>query len=253
MRTFDPAAFPDRLNLGCGFDHREGYLNVDLNDFHDPDLIADVTDLHMLPDGSYREIIAQDVLEHLPRTATVPALREWSRLLDEGGLLRLRVPSVLDLAKLLSGAATETIERQEMLVQCLFGTQAYTEDIHLTTFTESLLRHYLEESDFRIRHWHLRDEWLFEVEAQKVSGEDDASGARGSEAEPVPGPRERLTAENVSLRAQVARLEHEVAELRAALGVVQNTKAVRWTVWPRRIVYRLRGRARQRTRTGANR
>src|ERR1700733_3692290 len=123
----DPAAVPDRLNLGCGFDHREGYLNVDINDFHHPDLVADVTDLHMLPDSSCQEIVAQDVLEHLPRTATIPALQEWNRLLDDGGLLRLRVPSVLDLAELLRAAEDQTIERQELLVQCLFGTQAYTE------------------------------------------------------------------------------------------------------------------------------
>ncbi len=66
---------PDRLNLGCGWDLREGYLNVDVHDFHKPDLVADVTKLDMLPSGRYREIIAQDVLEHLP----VRAPRQSSR------------------------------------------------------------------------------------------------------------------------------------------------------------------------------
>ena len=151
--AFDPALFPDRLNLGCGYDIRAGYLNVDVNDFHSPDLVADVTNLHMLPAGRYREILAQDVLEHLPRTATVDVLREWNRLLTVGGTVHLRVPSVLDLSLLLRAPENQSVEMQEKLIQCLFGTQAYSEDTHLTTFTEPLLRHYLDEAGFAVVTW----------------------------------------------------------------------------------------------------
>ena len=173
--AFDPALFPDRLNLGCGYDIREGYLNVDVNDFHGPDLVADITDLRMLPAGGYREIVAQDVLEHLPRTATVDVLREWNRLLAAGGELHLRVPSVLDLALLLKASENQSIEMQEKLIQCLFGTQAYNEDTHLTTFTEPLLRHYLDEAGFAVVNWGRRDNWLFEVDAEKVRSVDAAA------------------------------------------------------------------------------
>ena len=166
--VFDPALFPDRLNLGCGYDHRHGYLNVDINDFHSPDLVADVTNLHMLPADGYREILAQDVLEHLPRTATVEVLLEWNRLLSVGGTLHLRLPSVVDLVALLKAPENQSVEMQEKLIQCLFGTQAYSEDTHLTTFTEPLLRHYLDEAGFAVVNWRLRDEWLFEVDAEKV-------------------------------------------------------------------------------------
>lgn len=164
-----PPAHPDRLNLGCGWDLRDGYLNVDLQDFHGPDLVADVTDLSMLPDGRYREILAQDVLEHLPRTATLPALVEWNRLLAIGGRLVLRVPSLLDLARLFADPANQAPEQQEWLVQCLCGTQAYTGDVHLTSFTRPLLLHYLAESGFDIVSWDVRDQWLFEIEVQKTA------------------------------------------------------------------------------------
>ena len=160
-----PDDHPTRLNLGCGFDLREGYLNVDIHDFHHPDLVADVTRLDMLPSGHYEEILAQDVLEHLPRTSTVAVLQEWSRLLAEGGRLHIRVPSVVDLAELMKASDRQAIEQQELLVQCLFGTQAYTEDTHYTTFTEPLLRHYLDQADLDVGDWRLRDEWLFEVDA----------------------------------------------------------------------------------------
>ncbi len=165
---FDPSRYPDKLNLGCGWDIREGYLNVDLHDFHEPDLVADVTKLDPLPSGAYGEILAQDVLEHLPRKSSVEVLREWSRLLRAGGTLHLRVPSVIDLAELMKLPENQTIARQELLVQSLFGTQAYTEDCHYTTFTERLLRHYLGEAKMEAEVWGIRDGWLFEVDARKL-------------------------------------------------------------------------------------
>lgn len=187
--TFDASRYPDKLNLGCGWDLREGYLNVDLHDFHKPELVADVTKLEMLPSDYYSEVLAQDVLEHLPRQSTVEVLRGWSRLLKVSGLLHLRVPSVIDLAELLKLPENQSIARQELLVQCLFGTQAYTEDCHYTTFTEPLLRHYLAEAGMEVEEWRLRDEWLFEVDARKLPpkprpGEQGASStltrARGA-------------------------------------------------------------------------
>jgi predicted SAM-dependent methyltransferase len=179
---FDPSEYSDKLNLGCGWDIREGYLNIDVHSFHKPDLVADVTKLDMLPGGAYGEIIAQDILEHLPRQSTVEVLRGWSRLLREGGTLHFRVPSVIDLAELMKLPENQSISRQELLVQCLFGTQAYTEDCHYTTFTEPLLRHYLAEADLAAETWVLRDHWLFEVDARKLDTpsrlEHHALGAR---------------------------------------------------------------------------
>ena len=128
----------------------------------------------MLPAGRYREILAQDVLEHLPRTATLPTLVEWNRLLADGGRLVLRIPSLLDLARLFADPAHQAPEQQEWLLQCLFGTQAYTGDVHLTSFTRSLLEHYFEETGFDVVSWEVRDQWLFEIEVEK-SGEPRAT------------------------------------------------------------------------------
>jgi len=164
----DFRGFPNRLNLGCGFDIREGYLNIDLNAFHRPDLVADVRDLQMLPSGYYEEIIAQDVLEHIPRRDTKSTFIEWNRLLGFGGTLRLRVPSLSGLMSLFAQKENQTIEKQEQLIQCLFGTQAYDGDSHHTVFTEMLLRHYLSVAGFRILDVSVKDKWLFDVIAQKI-------------------------------------------------------------------------------------
>ena len=157
-----------KLNLGCGYDLRKGYINVDFQDFHKPDLVADVRDLSILPSGWFEEIIAQDVLEHLPRLDTPKALAEWNRLLRIGGLIYLRMPNIVGLAELLLSPEKQSIENQKLLVQCLFGTQAYTGDWHLTGFTEPLVRHYLSDAGFEIVTMGSRDHWLFDVTAQKV-------------------------------------------------------------------------------------
>ena len=168
--AFQWQSYPNKLNLGCGSDKRSDYLNVDRADMYVPDLVADVLDLAMLPDGKYIEIVAQDVLEHLPRTSTSGALAEWNRLLELGGKLVLRVPSLEGLTTLFQ--ARGTFADHVSLMQCLFGTQAYTGDFHQTCFTRVLLNGYLEQCGYRSTTFDTRDEWLFDVVAIKVSEAD---------------------------------------------------------------------------------
>lgn len=205
---FDPGLVPRRVNLGCGFDRRDGYLNVDFQSFHEPDLVADVRDLGMLPDGYYEEILAQDILEHLPRTEVLPTLQGWSRKLMPGGRLVLRVPDVLGLAKLLS--RRPTLEDQETLLQNLFGTQAYTGDFHMFGFTEVVLRHYLALSGLEIVEIVHKDEWLFDATAVRVSGEPRLEltelpfmslGSERDAASPDPGPAMPSGAREDALKA----------------------------------------------------
>ncbi len=157
---------PTKLNLGCGWDHRDGYLNVDFQDVHEPDLVADVRDLSMLESGAYTEIVAQDVLEHLERTDTPTALTEWARLLEVGGKLILRVPDVIGVARLLS--AMPYVETHQVLLQNLFGTQAYTGDYHHAGFTELSLRWALHEAGFVVEELVRVDDWMMDAVAVKV-------------------------------------------------------------------------------------
>jgi predicted SAM-dependent methyltransferase len=166
--SFDPSKHPRKLNLGCGTDLRAGYVNVDLNAWHNPDVLADVRKVDFLPTGFYDEILANDVLEHLPRTDTLNTLVQWNRPLRMGGILELRVPSVLGVADLLSRKQNQAPAKQEELIQSLFGTQAYTGDFHYTSFTQVLLEHYLREGGFRVLGIELLHGWLFEARAEKV-------------------------------------------------------------------------------------
>ncbi|CAL1241109.1 DUF4214 domain-containing protein [Candidatus Methylocalor cossyra] len=165
--VFNYRAYPRRINLGCGLDKRPDYLNVDLNDFHAPDLVGDVCDLPVLPSGYYEHILARDILEHLPRARCLRALREWNRLLARGGTLELQVPNVVGLLTLLTREDRQNFRAQEELLQCLFGTQAYRGDYHYNGFTEITLRQYLADAGFDLLVLNTREEWLFEAVAVK--------------------------------------------------------------------------------------
>lgn len=163
--------FKKKVNLGCGFDIRAGYLNIDLNDFHKPDLIADVTKLDMLPNNYFEEILAYDILEHIERTRTIDVLMEWNRILKINGILHLQVPSLIDLAELLK-QNQDNISKSTELIQACFGTQNYTGDFHYTSFTRQLLTHQLSESGYKIQNIMLKDGWLFELTAKKINNID---------------------------------------------------------------------------------
>lgn len=160
-------SIPKRLNLGCGWDIRADYLNVDLHDFHKPDLVADITTLPDLPNGYFQHIVAQDVLEHIERGKTVPVLTRWAELLESNGTIFIRVPSLTDVLKLLARA--ETVEREHEIIHLIYGTQAYTGDFHLAGFTAATLASQLAEAGLMICEARLRDEWLFEVVARKTN------------------------------------------------------------------------------------
>src|SRR5579872_3891495 len=97
---------PAKLNLGSGKDFRADYLNIDINDYWSPDIIADISrpfpkngklefstdrfgDITIALD-SFDEIIANDVLEHIPDLVSV--MTNCLHLLRTGRVFRICVP-----------------------------------------------------------------------------------------------------------------------------------------------------------------
>ncbi len=63
------------------------------------------------------------MLEHITRLRTRTALREWNRILKEGGTLELRVPNVLGLMKLLTQKSNRSPARQGEWFSASFGAR----------------------------------------------------------------------------------------------------------------------------------
>lgn len=91
-----------KIYLGSRDYRPEGYLTVDIDPAHGPDIVADVTDLRQLAAGSVTEICASHILEHLAWPVAFKALAEWARVLSTGGRLRIGVPDLGMLAGMIA-------------------------------------------------------------------------------------------------------------------------------------------------------
>jgi len=82
------------VNIGCGNKPFKGFLNVDnrtdLENVEYPGI--DGANLTCFEDNSVDYVYACHILEHIPRGGTFAALKEWNRVLNLGGMLRISVP-----------------------------------------------------------------------------------------------------------------------------------------------------------------
>ena len=84
-----------KLNLGCGFDRREGYVNVDNQPLCAPDKIAD---LEVFPwpfeTNEATEILLSHVLEHLGarKETYLKIIQELYRISAPDALIKISVP-----------------------------------------------------------------------------------------------------------------------------------------------------------------
>lgn len=84
-----------RLNIGCGADVREGWVNADANPTQAAVDRADMREPLPWPEEYFDGAVANHVLQHLRYGELVPALAELRRVLKGGATLRILVPDVL--------------------------------------------------------------------------------------------------------------------------------------------------------------
>lgn len=80
-----------KLNIGCGHDLKEGWVNHDLANLPGVDIMHD---LNKFPwpwqDGEFEEVYMKDVLEHLPNT--IKSLEELHRISKVDAKIYIGVP-----------------------------------------------------------------------------------------------------------------------------------------------------------------
>lgn len=84
---------PYRLHLGCGKVYLDGWVNVDL-DSDMADIKLDITEALPFDDNSCELIFTEHMLEHLSVEQGVAFLKECLRVLKNGGVLRVAMPSL---------------------------------------------------------------------------------------------------------------------------------------------------------------
>jgi hypothetical protein len=96
------------VNVGCGprdastlprYFNDWQQLRVDIDESVQPDIIADLTDLSSIPEGSADAVWAAHCVEHLYAHEVKLALREFRRVLREDGFVCVIVPDLQTIAQ----------------------------------------------------------------------------------------------------------------------------------------------------------
>jgi len=186
-----------KLNLGCGRDVKEDYVNVDFN----PRANVMPVNLSVLPwpwsDDSAEEILMLDILEHFSYRMTDKILTECWRVLKPQGKLIVQVPDFEECAKAVlrvlpfdcnkcekqityypankenecPHCGRERYLSDEDALNRLYGGQDYEGNWHHTAFTKDRMHRYLARNGFHmfqnLEEVHQRINWNFKMSAIK--------------------------------------------------------------------------------------
>jgi predicted SAM-dependent methyltransferase len=130
------------LHLGCGKKTINGYINVDIQNFDNIDLCADIKNLPFGP-NTIDEIYSCAAIEHFGRREWKEVVAHWRSLLKKDGILRL---STADF----SAACHEYIENKDIskLFGLIVGGQKDQTDYHGMIFDFAFLKTELEKIGF---------------------------------------------------------------------------------------------------------
>lgn len=82
-----------KLNLGCGYDYRRGWINADINNQVKVDKIVNLNNLPLpFKDNSFDYIFSAHTIEHVNEDMALPLMVELWRVLKPNGILELRMP-----------------------------------------------------------------------------------------------------------------------------------------------------------------
>jgi SAM-dependent methyltransferase len=137
---------PVRLNLGCGDDIKEGYLNVDICQRRGV-FVADAASLPF-PDAYAEEILALDLIEHFSIDAVPSVLQEWARVLRAGGQITIRTPDIERTAEIFYPQAKSGRISWARLSKIIYGGQDYPSNFHHVGLSYSWLESLMLKKGF---------------------------------------------------------------------------------------------------------
>lgn len=155
-RTADGKVY---VNLGCGANTSEEFINVDTRPMPHIHHIHEVEHLPMFADGSVDLLYASHLLEHVPRKNVHTTLKEWHRVLKAGGILRFGVHDFDGLVEVYERSGRDVTS----IVDQLMGQDGLYDDHH-TIWNYAYAKDVLEHTGFRdVRVWnpHTADHHAF--------------------------------------------------------------------------------------------
>jgi len=137
------------VHLGCGPINAPDFANVDVQPFPHVHYVHGAYPLEIFESNSVDLVYVSHVLEHFPYKELPLVLKEWRRVLKEGGILRLGVPNFGALTSIYM----DTGEIHNILGP-LMGGQTDRHNFHYSVFDEQYLTELLQNAGFKkVRLW----------------------------------------------------------------------------------------------------
>ena len=140
-----------RLNLGCGPDIKDGYINIDTCPLNDKVIKMDITNLDY-SESSVDEVYARDVLEHMPIEIGKKCIANWAKICKPNAKLFIQTICWDTIIQ----AYYANIWDIEAVNYMLFaGTNwvdgiSRPEDFHKSVYTLNFLCGILKQNNFKI-------------------------------------------------------------------------------------------------------
>ncbi len=123
-----------KINLGCGNDKREGWINVDVFSKFKPDVLHDIHKPLPFKKNYADYILAHDILEHFTLEELDKVISSISSVLKTGGVLEVRVPNLDDIFERFNN---DHETRNEFIYGTTFETGVF--GAHKVGFTKQML------------------------------------------------------------------------------------------------------------------
>ena len=145
-----------KLHLGSGKRFLPDYIHVDLSDYEHIDHRQSIDNLDNFKNESINEIYASHVFEYFDLDEARNVLKEWNRVLEKNGILRLAVPNFEALIKVY-----EITGDLNKILGPLYGKWEVNDNLyfyHKIVYDQELLTSLLKESGFEnIKLWDWRE------------------------------------------------------------------------------------------------
>lgn len=140
-----------KLNLGCGPDIKDGYVNIDTCPLDARVVKQDIRNLEYA-ENSVDEIYAKDIIEHMSLSDFKNAVKNWSKICKSGAKLYIQTICWDSIIR----AYLANVWDLETVIYMLFAGKNWVdgverpEDFHKSAYSYQLINQVLSENDFKI-------------------------------------------------------------------------------------------------------
>ena len=137
-----------KLHIG-GTQQKDGWEILNANPAPNVDHVCNANDLSQFADGTFSEIYASHIVEHLDYNNELEAtLKEWWRTLEPGGKIYISVPDLDVLAKLILLRDKLTVDERFFVMRMMFGGHIDKYDYHVVGLNEAFLTAFLKKTGY---------------------------------------------------------------------------------------------------------